>query len=306
MSRRPRDALFFFGDQCFVIVQDLFLTETARAGRRRPSRSWLGREDRLLHQRQPHRPPVRTRRRAPRRGAQRSRHLPHLRGRDGFHEPPTANRWSAGARPRRRSTRGRQATRGRPVDYTGLVYHKLPRPQRHPVAGQPSSIRTAPTGCTRTGLSSRPTPTRCETYGHDLLTGRHGHRDRTPGDGTGGSRVPQGCCLHAPPHEEPSPDYPLRYTDGGTPDQFHTRTKTGRARFAQPGSTRCVGRAVPADAEPLGIGEGPDRSSSSHPGGASRSAPDRRGLPAPSSPLPLRTLGPRRPRPGHRQPLADD
>ena len=45
----------------FVVVQDAFLTETAAAGRRRPAGGDLGREDRLLHQRRPHRPHLRTR-----------------------------------------------------------------------------------------------------------------------------------------------------------------------------------------------------------------------------------------------------
>ena len=53
----------------FLVVQDLFLTETAAARRRRAARGDLGREDRHVHQRRPHRAPVRQGRRAARRGA---------------------------------------------------------------------------------------------------------------------------------------------------------------------------------------------------------------------------------------------
>ena len=54
------------------------------ARRRGPARGDLGREDRLLHQRRPHRAPVGQGRRSPRRGPPRPGHLPGLRPPDGF------------------------------------------------------------------------------------------------------------------------------------------------------------------------------------------------------------------------------
>lgn len=61
---------------------------------------------------------------------------------------------------------------------------------------------------------------------------------------------------YRPPHEEPSEEYPLRYSTARTVYQFHTRTKTGRSRplnRAAPGAR--VEVSVP-DAERLGLTEG--------------------------------------------------
>ena len=49
------------GPSCFLVVQDLFLTETAQLADVVLPGGRLGREDRDVHQRQPHRPPVRAR-----------------------------------------------------------------------------------------------------------------------------------------------------------------------------------------------------------------------------------------------------
>ena len=74
------------GDQCFVVVQDLFLTETAElADVVLPAAGW-GEKTGMLHQRQPDGPPVREGRRPTGRGAQRPGHLPDVRRRDGLHE----------------------------------------------------------------------------------------------------------------------------------------------------------------------------------------------------------------------------
>ena len=72
----PGSAGSWRGDQCFVVVQDLFLTETAQlADVVLPAAGW-GEKTGTLHQRQPHRPPLREGRRPAGRGAQRPRHLP--------------------------------------------------------------------------------------------------------------------------------------------------------------------------------------------------------------------------------------
>ena len=63
----------------------------------------------------------------------------------------------------------REATRGRPVDYTGLSYEKLRGP-----TGIPWPVNEqAPEGTDRLYTDPVfPTSTeQCETYGHDLLTG---------------------------------------------------------------------------------------------------------------------------------------
>ena len=72
-------------------------------------------------------------------------------------------------------------------------------------------------------------PDFCESYGHDLLTGA------TVGEQAFGALETHGKALnkaaaYAPPPEEPDEQFPLRYTTGRTAYQFHTRTRTGRAR----------------------------------------------------------------------------
>ncbi len=98
----------------------------------------------------------------------------------------------------------REATRGRPVDYTGLSYDKLRGPTgiAWPVNDQ------APEGTDRLYTDPVfPTHTdQCETYGHDLLTGgavtEQEHRAMAPS----GRAFLKGC-VHTPAHEEPSEQY---------------------------------------------------------------------------------------------------
>ena len=255
MPESARIRRILAGDQCFVIVQDLFLTETARARRRRAAGRRLGREDRDVHQRQPHRPPVREGGRAararPRATSTSSRCTRDAMGftdRDGR---PLIRRGDAGG-----GVRGlAEATRGRPVDYTGLSYAKLRGPSGIP---WPVNER-APDGTDRLYTDGVfPTDTdECETYGHDLLTGgavtESEHRATAPRPAGRSSRG----APYTPAHEEPSDDYPLLYTTGRTVYQFHTRTKTGRARDAQRRRAGRLGRALaPPTPQALGVAEG--------------------------------------------------
>jgi anaerobic selenocysteine-containing dehydrogenase len=121
----------------------------------------------------------------------------------------------------------KESTRGRPVDYTGLSYDKLRGP-----TGIPWPVNDErPDGTERLYADGVfPTDTDyCETYGHDLLTGatvtEQEHRAMAPA----GRAFLKGAP-YTPPHEEPSEEYPLLYTTGRTVYHFHTRTKTGRSR----------------------------------------------------------------------------
>ncbi len=125
----------------------------------------------------------------------------------------------------------REASRGRPVDYTGLSYAKL-----RGSGGIPWPVtEAAPDGTDRLYTDGVfPTDTEVgETYGHDLVTGaqvtEQEHRAQAPG----GRPFLKGTP-YQPPHEEPSEEFPLLYTTGRTVHQFHTRTKTGRARSLTP------------------------------------------------------------------------
>ena len=147
----------------------------------------------------------------------------------------------------------RAVTAGRPVDDTGLSYEKLRGP-----TGIPWPVDDEhPDGTDRLYTDFVfPTDTDyCETYGHDLVTGgavtEQEHRAINPA----GRAFLKGAP-YLPAHEEPSEDYPLLYTTGRTAYQFHTRTKTGRSRPLHDAAPDAWVELSVADADSLGIAEG--------------------------------------------------
>src|SRR6478736_819924 len=121
----------------------------------------------------------------------------------------------------------REASRGRPVGYTGLSYAKL-----RGSSGIPWPVtEEAPDGTDRLYTDGVfPTdPEVCETYGHDLVTGAEVTEVEYRAKAPAGRAFLKGTA-YQPAHEEPSEQFPLLYTTGRTVYQFHTRTKTGRAR----------------------------------------------------------------------------
>jgi ferredoxin-nitrate reductase len=147
----------------------------------------------------------------------------------------------------------KECSRGRPCDYTGLSYDKLrggsgvqwPCNDEHPDGTE----RLYADGNFNTETDY------CETYGRDLLTGAEctemEHRALAP---TG--RALLLAAGYQPPHEVPEEEYPFSYTTGRTVYQFHTRTKTARAPQLQAAAPDAWVELSPADAESLGVGEG--------------------------------------------------
>lgn len=146
-----------------------------------------------------------------------------------------------------------ECTRGRLCDYTGLSYDKLrggsgvpwPCNDDHP----DGTVRLYGDGVFPTDLD------RAETYGHDLLTGATVGRTAYAAMRIDGRAILK-AAAYRPPHETPSEAYPLQYSTGRTAYHFHTRTKTGRAgqlRRAAPAAWVELSRADAAD---LGIREG--------------------------------------------------
>jgi ferredoxin-nitrate reductase len=147
----------------------------------------------------------------------------------------------------------KECSRGRPCDYTGLIYGKL----RGGSGIQWPCTDEHPDGTERLYVEGRfNTQTDyCETYGRDLLTGAESteieHRALAPA-----GRAFLLIAEYQPPHEQPDEEYPLSYTTGRTIYHFHTRTKTARAPQLQNAAPEVWVELSPADAERLGVEEG--------------------------------------------------
>ncbi len=147
----------------------------------------------------------------------------------------------------------KECSRGRPCDYTGITYEKLrggsgiqwPCNEEHPEGTE----RLYADGDFNTRTEE------CETYGQDLLTGASNtqteHRAMRPA-----GRAFLRAADYAPPHEEPDGEYPFRLNTGRTIYHFHTRTKTARVPQLQNAAPDAWVEIHPADAEALGVAEG--------------------------------------------------
>jgi anaerobic selenocysteine-containing dehydrogenase len=119
-----------------------------------------------------------------------------------------------------------ECSRGRPCDYTGITYDDLRResgirwPRRE---GEDESTQRLYADAVFPSDADY-----CEDYGHDLATGAdvgsQAFRAMRP-DG----RAILKSAPYSEPHEPPNAEYPLRFTTGRAVHHFHTRTKTGRS-----------------------------------------------------------------------------
>ncbi|MCA4133344.1 molybdopterin oxidoreductase family protein [Arthrobacter sp. M4] len=147
----------------------------------------------------------------------------------------------------------KECSRGRPCDYTGITYQLL----RGGSGIQWPCTDSPPSGTERLYSDGTfPTePSYCESYGHDLLTGAN------VGPVAFKAMAPSGRAIlkaadYSPPHEMPDEEYPLRYTTGRTAYQFHTRTKTGRSRQLRAAAPSAWVEMSVSDAEAAGLAEG--------------------------------------------------
>ncbi|KQZ88414.1 molybdopterin oxidoreductase [Phycicoccus sp. Root563] len=253
MPQSARMRKILGGDQCFVVVQDLFLTETAQlADVVLPAAGWgektgtFTNVNRTVHLSEKAVEPP---------GEAKSdleiftlyAELMGFTDRSGRPLPS----WRT---PEEAFEAWKEATAGRPVDYTGLSYDQLRGPSGIP---WPVNAQTAPDGTDRLYTDAVfPTHTdECETYGHDLLTGgavtETEHRALAPA----GRAFLKGCEW-TPAHEVPSDEYPLLFTTGRTVYQFHTRTKTARARRLNEAAPDAWVELSAEDAAGLGVAEG--------------------------------------------------
>lgn len=240
------------GGQCFVVVQDLFLTETAElADVVLPAAGWgektgcFTNVNRTVHLSEKAVDPP---------GEARSDLDIFLMYADAMGFTNNSGRplieWRT---PEEVFDAWAAVTAGRPVDYTGLSYEKLRGP-----TGIPWPVNEVhPDGTDRLYTDGVfPTDTDyCETFGHDLTTGgtvtEQEHRAMRPA----GRAFLKGAP-YAPAHEECSEEFPLRYTTGRTAYQFHTRTKTGRSRTLNRAAPDAWVEISPHDADARGVAEG--------------------------------------------------
>jgi anaerobic selenocysteine-containing dehydrogenase len=239
---RIRDILRSEG--LFVVVQDLFLTETARhADVVLPASTWgekvgtFTNVDRTVHLSEAAVAPP---------GEARSdleilldyaRRM-DFRDRDGrpliaWQDPESAFRaWQA-------------CSKGRPCDYSELSYERL---------RGASGLQWGPERLYADGVFNTDADY-CETYTHDLLTGAvedaTEYRAKAPA-----GRAHLLAAEYVEPHEQPSDAFPLLLTTGRTLTQFHTRTKTGRAPELQEAAPGAWVELCAADAEALGLQDG--------------------------------------------------
>jgi anaerobic selenocysteine-containing dehydrogenase len=147
----------------------------------------------------------------------------------------------------------KECSRGRPCDYTGLTYDRL----RSGSGIQWPCTDEAPEGTERLYADGRfySDPDYCESYGRDILTGAPFEEDEYRALNPDGKALLK-AADHVPPHEMPSRDFPFSLITGRTLYQFHTRTKTGRAPQLQAAAPDVWVEMSPGDAGRLGAREG--------------------------------------------------
>jgi len=236
----------------FLVVQDLFLTETAElADVVLPAATWAEKTgtftnaDRTVHlSEKAVEPPGQAR--------------PDLdifldyarrmdfRDKDGQPLPPWHDAESA-------FEAWKRCSAGRPCDYTGLSYAKL----RGGSGIQWPCTAEHPEGTERLYVEGRfwSAPEYCESYGKDLVTGAPLEPTEYRALNPAGKAVIK-AAEYLPPHEPSSEEFPLHLITGRTLFHFHTRTKTGRAPQLQAAAPEVWVEMSVKDADNQGIGEG--------------------------------------------------
>jgi anaerobic selenocysteine-containing dehydrogenase len=239
-------------ERLFLVVQDLFLTETARlADVVLPAATWgektgtFTNADRTVHlSEKAVAPPGQAR-------SDLDIFLDYaarldLRDKDGgplvkWKDPESAfEAW-------------KECGRGRPCDYTGLTYAKL----RERGGIQWPCNDEHPDGTERLYADGRffSDPGYCESYGRDLVTGAPLEPTEYRAMNPTGKAVVK-AAVYLPPHEPAGEDHPLLLITGRTLYHFHTRTKTGRAPQLQAAAPDMWIELSLPDAEAAGISEG--------------------------------------------------
>ncbi|OBG11753.1 molybdopterin oxidoreductase [Mycolicibacterium celeriflavum] len=147
----------------------------------------------------------------------------------------------------------KRCSAGRPCDYTALSYDKL----RGSGGFQWPCNADSPDGTERLYANGRfwASPEYCEAYGKDLITGAPLEPTEYRAMNPAGKAIIK-AAEYISPHEPPRPEYPFALITGRTLYHFHTRTKTGRAPQLQAAAPEVWVEVSQADAQRLAIAEG--------------------------------------------------
>ena len=231
-------------EDLFVVVQDLFLTETAElADLVLPAATWGEKEgtftnaDRTVHHSAKAVDPPGEARPDLDIFLDYARRM-DFRDKDGaplvkWHDAETAfAAWQA-------------CSAGRPCDYTSFSYERLRAGDERQWGGERLY----------TDLKFWATPDECESYGKDMVTGTPVEPGEYRALNAEGKAMLKGA-EYLPPAEPPDEEHPLRLNTGRTVYHFHTRTKTARAPQLQAAAPDVWVELSEADAAQLGIAEG--------------------------------------------------
>lgn len=147
----------------------------------------------------------------------------------------------------------KECSRGRPCDYSAMTYEKL----RGPSGIQWPCTEEAPDGTDRlyTDGQFNTFTDYAETYTHDLKTGAVKTREEHSALRADG-RAFLLAADYQPSPEVTSDEYPFVLTTGRSLYHFHTRTKTGRAPQLNDAAPDVWAEISAGDAERLGLAEG--------------------------------------------------
>jgi anaerobic selenocysteine-containing dehydrogenase len=147
----------------------------------------------------------------------------------------------------------KECSRGRLCDYTAITYERLR--ETHDIQWPCNDENPKGTERLYVGGDFWAGPDECESYGKDLLTGAPAEPTEYRAMNPDGKAILK-AAEYLPPHEQPGGERPLRLATGRTIYHFHTRTKTARAPQLQAAAPDVWVELSAADAQELGVGEG--------------------------------------------------
>jgi anaerobic selenocysteine-containing dehydrogenase len=239
-------------DRLFLVVQDIFMTETAQlADVVLPAAAWgektgtFTNADRTVHISEKAVDPPGQARPDLDIALDYARRM-DFRDKDGQPLPP----WHT---PEEAFEAWKRCSAGRPCDYTGLTYDML----RGGSGIQWPCNDDHPDGTERLYANGQffAAPDHCEAYGKDLITGAPLEPTEYRAMNPFGKAIIK-AAEFMPPHEPPSADYPFVLITGRTVYHFHTRTKTGRVPELNAAAPEVWVEICESDARRTGVGEG--------------------------------------------------